>query len=140
MPSYSTPERQFLVKTYYENGKNLTLVLRKWSSAFKNKPKPSRSCVIDLIAKFERTGSVIDIGRDYSNTARIPETIKFLEKIMDDDPQVSVRRASQTIGSRRSSTHTMMRNDLERYPYKIQVKHTHKPTANNYKQHVLGHK
>ncbi|GBN50973.1 hypothetical protein AVEN_43092-1 [Araneus ventricosus] len=54
--SYSTEDRMFIVKNSFLCGENTTLLLRKWSATFRNRPKPSRAMVGDLIRKFERFG------------------------------------------------------------------------------------
>ena len=55
---YSTGERIFIVKNGYLWGENATLLLRKWATTYKNRPKPSRTMISDLIRKFEMFGYV----------------------------------------------------------------------------------
>ncbi|GBN09376.1 hypothetical protein AVEN_89609-1 [Araneus ventricosus] len=62
--SYSTEEEPknlvFIVKNCYLSSENGTLLLRKWSATFRNRPKPSRAIVRDLKRKFKRFGYVTD--------------------------------------------------------------------------------
>jgi len=60
MGHYSIEDRVFLVESYYSSGENITSCLRKWSSTFKNRSKPDRHTVKNLIERFERTGNVGD--------------------------------------------------------------------------------
>jgi len=124
MKQYTLEERKFLLESYHARGKNITLALRCWSSRFKNRPKPSRQTVMDLIEKFERTGSLANEERAPSvlRTSRTPDNVGKLRDVIINAPTTSVRKASQSIQISEASTWRMMRKDLKMFPYKIQIK------------------
>jgi len=84
MSRYSIEDRIFIVKNWYQTGESPANLLRRWSSTFKNRPKPSKSTVLDLVAKFERIGTVADdreAMRTTPVTARTPENIQASREI-----------------------------------------------------------
>ncbi|GBL95867.1 hypothetical protein AVEN_227114-1 [Araneus ventricosus] len=74
--SYSTEDRIFIAKNWFLCGENATLLLRKWSATFRNRPKPSRAMLRDLIRKFERFGYVTD---DLKGKSGAKETVSSEE-------------------------------------------------------------
>ncbi len=57
----STEERVAIVKMYYES-KSTTQVLRDFRKSFASQP-PKRDTVLEIVRKFEATGSVADRAR-----------------------------------------------------------------------------
>lgn len=124
MNKYSTQDRVFLVESYYKSGENITLALRKWSTEFKNRPKPSPATLEKLIEKFKRTGEVTDdvqSRKDKPRTSRTPEIIESAREIAEQEPTISTRRLSQRIGVSRSTAWTILNKDLKLFPYKVQI-------------------
>lgn len=77
--------------------------------------------MISLIGKFEETGSTQDdlkgkAGRHV--TVRTEENIEVVSNILENDPETSVRRVAQQVGLSYGTTRTIMRKDLNLYPYK----------------------
>ncbi|GBN55926.1 hypothetical protein AVEN_80699-1 [Araneus ventricosus] len=96
----------FLVKTFYLCDQRLAETLRKWSSAFKNRPKPSSSMLTALIAKFERTGSVADdkvIIKTKQKTARRSEKITAAKIIVEGEPSTSTQHLAQQLDVSRAT-------------------------------------
>ncbi|GBN07696.1 hypothetical protein AVEN_249462-1, partial [Araneus ventricosus] len=88
MVRYSIEDRVFLFKTFYLCDQRPAETLRKRSSVFKNRTKPSSSMLKALIAKFERTGSVSDdkvAMKTKQKTARTHEKITATKTIMDEN-------------------------------------------------------
>jgi len=67
------------VKAFYQSRSSVSLTLRKWSSAFENRSKPSQNMLRSLIDKFERTGSVQDDNPERIRSARTPELVEQVE-------------------------------------------------------------
>lgn len=112
---YSREDRIFLVKNYYRCQGNVTETLRKWSTQFKNRPKPSYSTLKNLIEKFERTGMVVDDIANRKNkpkTSRTPEILKEVKAIMEEEPTISTRKLSQRIGVSPTTAWKIINEDL----------------------------
>lgn len=75
MSRYSTKDKVFAIEAYYRSDGNVHFALKKWTIKHKNRPKPSFQTVIDLVAKFKRTGSVnYDTEVLYQNGRKRPPT------------------------------------------------------------------
>lgn len=77
-----------------------------------------------LISKFEETGSVLDdrAGKaGPSVTARTKENIEGVRNIIENQPSTSIRRVAQQMGISIGTTWTILRRDLDQFPYKIQL-------------------
>lgn len=124
MNKYSQEERIFLVKAYYKYGESQAEALRKWSTAFKNKEKPSTTTVTKLIDKFERTGSVLDdveARKSKPKTSRTPELLERVKQVVQEEPSISTRRLSQRLNVSVTTAWKILNKDLKLHPYKIQV-------------------
>ena len=124
MNRYSVEQRIFLVITWYECGKNPTLLLRKWSSTFKNSEKPSRSTVMNLIQKFEATGSVADDKEGMASkkvTVRTPEKVAAVSAILENQPSTSIRQLASQAEVSVGTAWTILRKAIGLYPYKLQI-------------------
>lgn len=124
MSRYSTQDRVFLVECYIKCNDNATLALRMWSSAHKNRPKPSPSTLESLVIKFRETGSVADNHETRANRelpVRTPELIEETRKIVSKEPTLSIRNLARKIGVSSSTAWKICRKDLELFPYKSQM-------------------
>lgn len=124
MDHYSLEDRLFLIKQYYKNDENITQTLRKWSTQFKNRPKPHFNTIKDLIEKFESTKSLHDDTenrRNRSSTSRTPEIIQKAREIHQDEPTISTRRLSQILGVSQSTAQKLLTKDLKLFPYKVSL-------------------
>ena len=57
-------------------------------------------------------------------TARSPQNVDAVIDSVGQSPKKSFWRCSQKLGLSRSSIHRILKNDLQLYPYKIQIKQT----------------
>ena len=124
MNKYSIEERIFLVKSFYKSDENVTLTLRKWSSHYKNRSKPSPNTVEKLVEKFNKTGSVADDvewRKNKTRSARTPELVESARQIAQEELSISTRRLSQRLGVSTTTAWKVLHEDLECFPYKIQV-------------------
>ena len=131
MPTLTTAERVFLVKRYFKNGESVEITLRKFSSTYKNRPRPHHSTLKLLIDRWERTGSVCDdnTNKGHPVTVRTPEKVDQAAAILEHDPNISHRRLAQAIGTSRETARIIMRKDLQLFPYKIQLTQYISPAA-----------
>lgn len=124
MNKYSQEERALLVKFYYKSDENVTDALRKWSTHFKNKPKPARKTLEALIEKFERTGNTsddIEARQQKPKTSRTPDVVEKAREVLREEPTISTRRLSQRIGVSQGTAWTLLNKDLKLFPYKVQI-------------------
>jgi len=120
---YSIEERRELIELYIENGRNITTTIRRWGQAHRGQPKPAYHTVKRLVEKFEAQGRLEDDRASISgraSTSRTPELIEQASQIVESDPRISVRNLARAIGVGKSSAHTILREDLQKFPYKIQ--------------------
>ena len=57
-------------------------------------------------------------------TARSPENVEAVRDYVEQSPKKSLQRCSQELGLSRSSVHRILKNDLQLYPYRIQINQT----------------
>jgi len=115
-----------MVEIYLSNGRNVTTTLRKWGSAHRGEPKPAYNTVKNIINKFETSGRLEDnlestVGR--RNSSRTPDIVEEAERIIEEDPTTSVRTLARDLSISKTSAHRVLREDLKKYPYKIQPGH-----------------
>ena len=102
----------------------MTNALRSWSTAFKNRPKPTYGMVDNLIQKFEATGKLTDdIGmREIGgHTSVSPEIADRIEEMIIAKLTISTRKLAQAAGVSQSSVYRVLRKDLSKFPYKVQM-------------------
>ena len=92
---------------------------------FNCRTAPSFNMILNLIKKFEETGSVLDnlsgnVGRPA--TAITPENIEKVRKIMEKSPKKSTRRGGPLASMSSTSFWRILRTELNLFPYKIQIK------------------
>jgi hypothetical protein len=60
MGRYSIDERVFMVENYFAFGSSLEVV-KAWQDKFPNIKPPRSQTILDVVAKFRKTGSVEDL-------------------------------------------------------------------------------
>jgi len=124
MDRISIKDRIELVKNYYKHAESATNALRKSNVGRNYRKRPSTQAVSDLVAKFERTGSVLDERGHFSGrgrTSRTPEMIDEASKVHVITKGISVRKLALQLGTSKSTAHRIVRQDLGLYPYKVQI-------------------
>lgn len=74
--------------------------------------------------KFERTGSVLDDNEGRTGrpvTVNTPENVERVRELYEREPTISQVRASQRLQIKRTSLRTIMSDQLNLFPYKIQI-------------------
>lgn len=124
MTRLTSEERLFLYNAYVDHGKSPTVALRKFSSRWPGKRKPTRRAVSDIYAKVRQTGS---IGNNNNNrarqaTVRTPEMIeqvaKFVARSTKTRKPSSRARLALKFGVSSTSLQRILRKDLKLKPYK----------------------
>jgi len=87
-----------------------------------HKKGPTDKTIRELLKKFQRTGSVDDDSRSGRRRA-YGERMELVREAFEEDPQLSIRRASNMLEIPRASVHRIPRCDIKKNPYHIQVFH-----------------
>ena len=117
---FDAERRIFFTKKLYEL-KSITLVPRTYRSEYKNKKCPTKSAILNLSRKFDRTGSLLGKPKNERETrfeARITLKILFTK-----DTSFSMRKASVDVGISYSLCRDILLKDLRIKPYKYQSAH-----------------
>ena len=123
--SYSLNQRIKLVWFYAET-KSVSLTQKKFKEHFhltRREKGPGRQCILNLVDKFLKTGSVHDTVRcGRQKTGRSTNNIDVIRRVVEKSPKRSVRRLSAENQVKKSTVHRILRKDLKKYPFKIQIK------------------
>ena len=117
-------QRIQIVEAYFAT-KSVVQTQRQYARDFGRGHVPARRTIERLIAKFKETGSVGNnnkkghSGRPIS--AHTPNRIETLRDRLQESPRRSTRRLSQEVGISKTSVIRILRQDLKRFPYKIQI-------------------
>ena len=125
---YDHEKRSFLVKKFYESQSTI-LVQRAWRTKYKNIKAPSGHMIKSTISRFEKTGSVDNSTRSHPSRAQKREEAKIsLKTLIEEKPNLSIRKLMQQAQTSFSMTRNILRNDLMLKPYKQQTCHRLIPT------------
>ena len=101
-----------------------TLVQRAWRTQFKNVKPPSHSTITRVASRFESSGSVINIPSFHTKPNEKREDAKNqLKSLYSQNPSLSIRKASVSVGISYSMTRDILLNDLKLKPYKYNDYH-----------------
>lgn len=128
MEKFTVEQRVQIIKIHYKNSENFAETVRKTRTIFGHHNAPSRNTVVNLINKFESTGSVVDAKRSgRPRSGRSDENIAMTAVSVDDDPTTSIRHRGQELGISSSSLQLVLAKDLHLHPYKVQLTQKLKP-------------
>ena len=137
---WSIEERTFCVTLYLE-AKSLKTVQVRYCRSFNFNNFSHKFQITHWVKTFKDTGTLITStkkGKKSTSgrklTARSPENVDAVRDSVGQSPKKSLRRCSQELGLSRSSVHRILKNDLQLYPYRIQIKQT--PTQNDMAKRV----
>lgn len=126
--SYTKEERIKVIQSYYENSRSVKITFRKIREFFGKHNRPTELAIQNLVKKFEKTGSVLNIPTPvHTRPARSVENIAAVRDSVAESRTVSVRRRSQRLGLSNTSTWRIMSKDLHLRAYKIQLVQELKP-------------
>ena len=137
---WSIEERTFCVTLYLE-AKSLKTVQVRYCRSFNFNNFSHKFQITHWVKTFKDTGTLITSTKKGQKstsgrklTARSPENVDAVRDSVGWRPKKSLRRCSQELGPSRSSVHRILKNDLQLYPYRIQIKQT--LTQNDMTKHV----
>ena len=119
MENYTIEHRMEIVKIHYKYGENFATTVRKVRTSFGHHSAPSRNTVINLIKKFEISGSVLTAKR--IGTGRSKLNIAAVSASVDESSSISIRHRAQQLNISRCSVQRILTNDLHLDAYKIQL-------------------
>lgn len=129
MERYTLQQRIEVMKMYYKYGENFATTVRRVRGAFGRRGAPSRTAIVNLITKFEQTGSLSDIKRPVRmRSVRSVENIAAVAESVADNPGLSIPKRSQQLGISQTSLHRILHKDLNMHAYKVQLVQELKPT------------
>ena len=108
-----------LVKWYFENAKSIVKTARAFKRFYNTKKAPARISILYVVKKMIMYGCV---GRKSYSTrykaVMTPENNRKMKKKFEDLP----RRLEKETGINRCTVRRVLNDDLEVFPYKIQMK------------------
>ena len=108
---------------HYKYGENFATTVRKVLTSFGHHNAPSRNTVINLIKKFEISGSVLSAksnGRPRTDRSKL--NIAAMSTSVE-SPSTSIRHRAQQLNISRCSVQRILTKDLHLHAYKIQLTH-----------------
>ncbi|KAI4459198.1 transposable element tc3 transposase-like protein [Holotrichia oblita] len=127
--------KKFIIESYFRTGRNLDNVewvysinqcLQDFRQGFPNLPityAQLLSHVHACIDKFQETGAVTRKPGGGAPKKRTAACIEDIRQRMDNSPKKSIPKLSQQVQLSVGTCHTILKKDLELYPYKIQAVH-----------------
>ena len=82
---------------------------------------PSVKTIVQLVSRFEESGSVAGKSYKRATTATTPTTIKQIARAISRNPRLSVRRLSKRTGIPPTTIHRILRKWLRLFPFKVQL-------------------
>ncbi|XP_033222533.1 uncharacterized protein LOC117176402 [Belonocnema kinseyi] len=128
MERYTIQERVDITKIYYRNSESVASTLRALRPIYCRHNLPARSTIERLVEKFESTGTVQNVPVPVrQRSARSVENFAAASASIEEDPDQSLIRRSQSFGLSVTSVWRIMRKDLGLHPYKIKLTQEVKP-------------
>lgn len=121
MANFSSVDRAFVISQFYLGGRSTIRALRAFRLKHKIKQidkGPSSQMVARWIKNYEETGSTEKQPRKKKaeNTARSPQAIEAVRKLLKKDPGLSQRRLAETVGISKSTVQRIINSDLKLKP------------------------
>jgi hypothetical protein len=120
-------EKNYIVMNY-KVFDSYTRFTRAYRTKFKKRKAPKFETYKAVIAKFEATGSVHELPKSgVPKTVITDATVEEYRILLENNPGMSLRRTALATGISLGSAHTVARDILNFYPYRIQLLHELKP-------------
>lgn len=132
MKQLSKEHRTLIVQFYLKSG-SVILTQRRFRNHFKTREAPTPKTIQRLTEKFLAVGSIHNQNTGKSGrkrTSRHQESIRKVAERVSETPKVSVRRLASQVGLSKSSTHRVLKRDLDLTAYKLTV--SQKLTADDF--------
>lgn len=121
-----TIEQKTKIVEFYLETKSWVGVKRAYQRHFNVKTSPDPKTLREVVMKFRTEGTVHNLNKKRSGrpkTVRTVENVDAVRQSVTQSPNKSLRRRSQELGLTRATTHRILRQDLNCFPYKIHIKH-----------------
>ena len=123
---FTIEQRSKVVKFYLET-KSLVQTQREYRKHFGVKQAPSPAAIKKIVQKFEVHGTCHNRNKGNSGrrvSARIEVKVETVRQSTVRSPRKSLRRRSSEVGLTKSTVQRIMKQDLNLYPYKLEIKQT----------------
>ena len=120
---YTTQQRIKINEACFAK-KSVLLTQHQCRGDFGRNNVPDRKTIQRFLAKFRETESMADAHKRQDGqhlSAIIPENIQNLRELLEESPRISTRLLSQETGISRTSVSRILHDDLNLFPYKIQL-------------------
>jgi len=125
MEKYTIEQRVEIVKIHYKyNVEHFAETVRKVRTSCGHHNAPSRNAVVNLIKKFEVSGSLSTAkssGRSPGRSGRSNENVAAVSASVDENLSTSIRHRAQQLDISRSPVQRILTKDLHLHAYKIQL-------------------
>lgn len=116
--------RIWIVEAYWFFQRSIARVAEEYRKCFPNEAAPSKSVIQANVRKLHDEGTLTNLSKMYSgrpSTSNTPENVERVEEFYAENPQVSLRRASQALEIPVTSLQRIVKTKIKLFPYKIQV-------------------
>ena len=123
---FTIEQRSKVVKFYLET-KSLVQTQREYRKHFGAKQTPSPAAIKKIVQKFEVHGTCHNRNKGNSGrrvSARTKVKVETVRQSTVRSPRKSLRRRSSEVGLTKSTVQRTMKQDLNLYPYKLEIKQT----------------
>ena len=129
----------------YLETKSFKTVQAKFCMKFNINNHSQKCRMYRWIHNFQATGSVNNLNKTENPrlgrklTARCPDNVDAASESAGRSPKKFIWRRSQELGLSRASSQRIWKKDLQRYPYKIQIKYKLTPANMEFLVSVIYH-
>lgn len=119
MDAWDTEKRIWIVQRYHAL-QSVISVQREFRREFGGNP-PSRWTIMRFVNMFAESGSIARRPYHRDANVRVQDTIAAVASAIQANPSVSTRNLSGQIGISRRSLQRILHDDLNLFPYKVQI-------------------
>lgn len=131
MNRYTPQQRAAIVTIYIKNNSSIILTQREFRRRYRNQKAPTAQTIRRLASRFEQSGTTIDARRPgRPRSSRTADNIDLVRESVAENPETSTRRRSAQLKLSRRSLQRILVQDLNLFPYKMQLVHKLQPRDN----------
>ena len=120
---FSVYKRSEILESYFST-KSVVLTQRKFSREFPGRKTLCSKRITKIVEKFRNTENVGNDNKGHIGwyiTAKTHANVQAVREHLEQSPRKSTRRLSQEVGISRPAVQGVIHNDLELFPYKVQI-------------------
>ena len=131
MNRYTPQQRSAIVTIYTKNNSSIILTQIEFRRRYRNQKAPTAQTIRRLASRFEQSGTTIDARRPVRpRSSRTADNIDLVRESVAENPEISTRRRSAQLKLSRRSLQRILVQDLNLFPYKMQLVHKLQPRDN----------